>query len=437
MTEPQKPSANFLRAADFEQGVMPSKDFALVVERLEIDGESYENVSLKANYDRHLRLNIFHEMDGIFPKIFSGNIDIRLLGKAFREPVDLLYTLITTKNFRQTRMELTPSIIPVLWETGKEALFAEAVVINGPPLFFKGMKLNFDLGDFDLVLTEFPTVFDMRKTGYEIKNENVATGYVILKRKDCSPIHAVSAYEKISHFCRFLTFVRGGYCGVGNISGFNQANGMEFCYLGFTKADQFNVKKGWCGIELIPKLPDIYARYRRAVVDEDDAFTILRAIEFYRAANIARESSLEMALVASHAALESLVPHVLMERAGWSDALIKNRQIRFHDKMRAAASFIQLDCNFLEHSPQLRKRAMADGNIDAFELVSKFRNRIVHADKGFSVTGHQLVEIFEFSQWLCEIFLFYFLDYRGEMYDRRRYTGFRGPAVRIPLQEPS
>lgn len=126
-----------------------------------------------------------------------------------------------------------------------------------------------------------------------------------------------------------------------------------------------------------------------------------------------------------------------MERAGWSDALIKNRQISFHDKLRAAASFIQIDCDLLEHSPQLRIRAKADNNIDAFELVSKFRNRIVHADKGFSVTGHQLMEIFEFSQWLCEIFLFYFLDYWGEMYDRRRYTGFRGPAVRIPLPEPS
>ncbi len=81
----------------------------------------------------------------------------------------------------------------------------------------------------------------------------------------------------------------------------------------------------------------------------------------------------------------------------------------------------------------MKKRAKADGNLDAFEILSKFRNRIVHADKNFNVTGHELMEIWQFSQWLCEVMLFYLLNYRGEMYDRRRHTGFRGPAVSVPL----
>ena len=207
---------------------------------------------------------------------------------------------------------------------------------------------------------------------------------------------------------------------------------ISFSYIGFTKNDLFSISDGWCGIEIIPFLPEIYEQYRRAITDEHDRFAIHHAIEYYRASNVARDSSLEMALVASHAALETLVPHVLSIQGGWSDALIKNTR-RFHDKLRAAANFIRLDSDLLEHSPEVRKRAKKEGNMDAFELLSKFRNRIVHADKNFNVTGQELMEIWQFSQWLCEIIIFYLMNYRGKMYDRRRYTGFRGPAKCVPL----
>jgi len=71
--------------------------------------------------------------------------------------------------------------------------------------------------------------------------------------------------------------------------------------------------------------------------------------------------------------------------------------------------------------------------LDGFELLSKFRNRIVHSEKNFNVSGIELMEVWQISQWLCELLIFHIIGYQGKMYDRRRYSGFKGPAVSIPL----
>ncbi len=170
--------------------------------------------------------------------------------------------------------------------------------------------------------------------------------------------------------------------------GRNNEGELKFAYLGFTRLDQFHTATGWCDMAIVKSLPEIYELYSEAVAKKADKIPLLKAIEFYRASNISRESSTEMAVVASHAALETLVPHLLATKAGWSNNLLA-KQVSFHDKLRAAANFAGIVGDPFEHLPDLKSRSKAESNIDAYELLSKFRNRIVHQGKPFNYKGRE------------------------------------------------
>lgn len=192
------------------------------------------------------------------------------------------------------------------------------------------------------------------------------------------------------------------------------------------------MEHNWCDQQVIQNAPEIYTLYSASVSEPENARVLIRAIDYYRAANVGRASSSEMALVASYAALETLVPFILSRKAGWSNSLLGG-PTPFADKIRAAAAFIGLTSDPLEHAPELRKRAKADANGDPFEALALFRNRITHHRREFSYSGIEIFEAWQLSQWLCELLVFYLISYRGLMSDRRRYNGWRGPTVPVPL----
>ena len=70
---------------------------------------------------------------------------------------------------------------------------------------------------------------------------------------------------------------------------------------------------------------------------------------------------------------------------------------------------------------------------DAYDILALFRNRVTHYKQSFSCSGLELHEAWQASQWLCEILIMHLIDYRGQMNDRRRYAGWRGPSVDVPL----
>jgi hypothetical protein len=62
-----------------------------------------------------------------------------------------------------------------------------------------------------------------------------------------------------------------------------------------------------------------------------------------------------------------------------------------------------------------------------------FRNRIVHQGKNFDVNGRELIEVWDLQMWMIEILIFFLINYRGTMQDRRPTTGWAGGATTIPL----
>jgi hypothetical protein len=140
-----------------------------------------------------------------------------------------------------------------------------------------------------------------------------------------------------------------------------------------------------------------------------------------------------MSIIAAHSALEAIVNFILEHRAGWSKSMMSNRSISFSDKNRAAALHFGIDGNLLSQSPELTKFSKAAQNIDIFDIISRFRNKLVHQDTKAPPTGIQLHETWLIAQWLVEILVFGVIGYRGVIIDRRIYNGWRGTTCQIPF----
>lgn len=340
-------------------------------------------------------------------------------------PVSISWGSAPQIELRVTRVKITdadiPQIharakrLPILMETSPNACRFSAVLLSPPRFLEQPVLLH---GQDGIAFEITPTV----------ANKDVPcliTGMLALTAKDpLSPLRALMS---------FMTFLKGSRCGIGNLFAFDTNNAVAFQLLGFTRNDPEPRQTNWFDLHLQKALPDIYTAFSAARADAQTAIALDQAIEYYRAANVLREPSLEMAIIAAHSALEALVNFILEHRAGWSRLLMVARGVAFHDKMRAAAHYLGLRCNMLEHSPQLRKRMESHPDMDAFWAISFFRNKLVHQDLKLRPTGLELHEIWLLAQWLVEVLIFGVIGYPGQMIDRRIYTGWSGTMMQIPL----
>lgn len=417
---------------DFGDGVLPSPEFNIHVERLKFGSEEHENVSLVARYDRYANLDLLYKGSVNIKNFLSMPTEIEVGGNFFPKTLNLLIQSCSNPTSDVRLIKMIPKWQPFLMDFGEEAKRIEAVIINGPNISERPKNNTFEYKGLSITVSELPSTKEHREDYRSLQHEYIATQKIEAISLDGSTIPHELAFTVINHFSRFLTFVRGGKSNIGNIIGYSPSNELAYAHIGFAQKDQFQVAEGWFDGNYITCLSDLYKQYTSAVEKKEDTYVLLRAIEFYRDSNIARDSSPELALVASCASLETLVPHILSSRAGWSSNLL-GLQSSFHDKIRAAATFIGLNTNLYEHLPEIEKKAKILNNIDAYEMLTRFRNQIVHQGKPFKYSALELMEAWQFSQWLAEIVLFYYLGYRGKMIDRREYGGYVGSTVQVPL----
>ena len=410
---------------------MPPRDFAVPASELHIDNALEKNVRLEASYDRHMRLS-FRYFGVLRPESFgAAQQKIWMSGHNFPEDVSLIATLKRITSDGTFEMRMASKTEPFLMRQRDDATHVNAVVINGPEIYLGEQHLLFEHDGFQINYEEFPKTEELREQKKGLRKDCIATGILKVSRTDKSIIEPNAALRAISHLARYLRFVRGGNCGIGHMVGLNKSEEIAFTYLGFQPCDQFHLSTGWHDLTTGGCLSEVYRLYSDAVRVEADTFVILRAIAFYRASNVTRDSDLEMALVAGHTALETLVPHLLLTRFGWSNSKLQDKA--FHDKLRAVVGLVGLLGDPFEHLPEIGNRALLESCRDAYELLSRFRNRIVHPGDGFKYTGVELTEVWNFSLWLCEVLIFFYIGYRGKMNDRRKYNGWRGGAVAVPL----
>lgn len=415
-------------SSHFEDGLFPLGEFELTAERFEAGKDVREDVRFKARYDRHSTLYL-EASPALRPWSFLRDASVDPVISGMSLPSDVKLLTISTDAHRSV---FVPQSMPILVQPGGAATVITAVVINGPSIGSAGGVMKFHEGDLSITFKEFAGVEKFRKAGKLYQFDCIATGTLTLTADSRRPIGHEEALRKIGRVARFFTFLRGGDSAIGHILGYASDGAMSYGLLGFSKADPFRLDTGWCDDIVIRLAPQIYDLYSKAVSDPDQCHVILRAIDYYRASNVAKNSSGAVALVASYAALEALVPYVLTGKAGWTAQQVEDLK-PFAARLAAALKHTGLTADPLQHSPVIAKRIASEPGMEAFAMLAKFRNRMTHYRKGFTFLGDELFEMWMISQWLCEILLFYLIGYRDVMIDRRRYNGWVEAPHKVPL----
>ena len=175
--------------------------------------------------------------------------------------------------------------------------------------------------------------------------------------------------------------------------------------------------------------------YQSKIEDPAIGRILNRAFELYRTSTTARNfSGTPTGIVLAQSLLELLCDYTLKTHAGWTEELLNSTR-GFHNKLAASAAAIGYSGILLEHAPEVTS-AFAKQNcktLNDYHLLTITRNDITHVSQRVELSGFQLVQIWEASMFLAELHLFYLLDYRGQMADRRKISGWFGDTIEVPL----
>ncbi|WP_206539718.1 hypothetical protein [Leisingera sp. ANG-S5] len=389
--------------------------FSLAVEQVKINGENRGPTEILVSYDE--QGSPLLSLGEIFPSTMSAlNCEIQVRYKADSDPWPIL---ITKREFNPEQnkpiVEARLSREPLVLIDKSDSKKFEAALISAPR-FLKNPIL----------------LIDKNGNKFEIKPSKSAEGATCFIRSDLH-LNAKDPLKPLAPFINFLTFAKGCHCGLGNLFAYAENDSIAFRSLGFSRNDQGKRETNWFDIEIQKDLPEIFSQFSLASAEEKTNKALHQTINFYRASNVSRTTSIEMSIIAAHSALEAIVNFILTYRAGWSKAMMNNRTIAFSDKNRAAAQHFGIDSDLLSRSPELAKFSKNNSDIDVFEIISRFRNKLVHQDTRNSPTGLQLHETWLIAQWMVEVFIFGVIGYRGTIIDRRIYNGWRGTTCQIPL----
>lgn len=412
-----------LSPEDFEHGAIDQSEMRFRVESLTIKGEHVTSVNeLTATYNAHAELYLECSTENRDFEMVVGGETIAQ-GGDLPEPVKLIPVSQDAVSIR-----FVPRFQPFTLSWTGHATTARAIVINAPDLQYCAEPLLCAHEGFELSLAPTKAARDFYREKSLHKYDAIATAILTVKRTDGAAFDHEEAAAQVHRLNTFLTFVRGGGCAVGHFRGVDADGALAFASLGFNAHDPLEMERGWSADMVIRSTPHAFELYNTASSNPVTGAVIRRAIDYYRASNVARASSKEVALVASYAGLEALIPHILTNQAGWTNSAL---QTQFAAKLRAAAQHIGLGTDLFEHAIELSKRVTPSS--DAWDILALFRNRVTHYKQSFSCSGIELHEAWQASQWLCEILVLHLIGYRGQMNDRRRYTGWKGPSVDVPL----
>lgn len=319
--------------------------------------------------------------DGILQNAFSGNLTATIRLPDVTEATDLMITKTQFgSGFNDISVEARLYREPMILAPSRQIKSFSAAILSPPNFQNKSIRLTEnDNLQFELL-------------PLKVKNVNAYRLNAVGK------IDADDVYGSLSNLLDFLTFVKGSYAGVGHVCTQADQNPQELLLFGFSQNDAHPLgdpdkrKTNWFDFEIQNSLPEIYTGFVAAMADPTTNQALRQTIGFYRASTVSRESSIEMAIIAAHTALEAIVNFILEHRAGWSKKLMADRSIHFADKARAAAAFCHITKDILAHSPELAKRSKSSNGADAFQLITTLRNKLVHQDPRHIPRGIELVE---------------------------------------------
>lgn len=379
--------------------------------KLHINDRTIENVDIEFSYDEKgmmtFHLGDFFEFEDIFS---DKNIKIQYRKDSAESELLVLKAQVGEK----TIATAIPSVQPLNLSQSTSADKFVGVLLSPPNFYNRKIEL----------LSSSGTQFSLLPVKESKDDACIVT--FNLAEKTNEPLQATQT------LLYFLSFTKGSDCGVGHVFGYSENGDLIPHALGFTGTDKTLSNTNWHGHATLNLLPKIFELFSSSFQDTITKQALKQTITFYRASNASKNVSNEMAIIASHSALEAIVNYVLSYRAGWSKRLMSTRQISFSDKCRTASVFMGLTSDILPQNYEIAKLLKENRFEDAFDVISYVRNKLVHQDLDQPLSGLQKYEALQLSQWLVEVLLLRSIGFEGKIMDRRVFDGWRGATCEIP-----
>lgn len=283
-------------------------------------------------------------------------------------------------------------------------------------------------GPWQVEIKPRPELSEIKKvlqaeSGYGLTHEG------ILQRTDGESFTTEKADKFLDVFYQFLSFVRGGNCGVTLITG-SDVNGEK-------------AWEKWGAYSSYPWLPlSSWLHRRHNNVDTlssvfqgfweklgqttDDAIRI--ALSWYLRSNESYEHPY-IGIILTQAALARLANQILQLSEYES---LKKQKKKIEEKMiRAVLQLLKIECSIPESLQNLKEMSLQS---DGPAILTQLRNDLVHPEMNReNVSPEAYFEAWHLGQWYVELFLLKFFGYAGKYNNR---IGFLDGSIGHPKNVP-
>ena len=289
-------------------------------------------------------------------------------------------------------------------------------------------SVTFSGDGWEVVLSAFSNLPDQIKI-LRAQGGHGFTHTCSIKRADGGSYGSHDVDELLNALRLLLTFARGAFCGITNVTGRTTEDSVSFVRWGTHSTEGWRTPRSWLpkaeGGDILRDLfPGFLSEWAR---NTDSKETVSRAINWYANSNT---SPIHVGTILTQAALEILSAHVLQrERKGQRTAeFIKDGLVRAGITPTIPSSLPDLEA--LRQAKKLQKKKNWDTGPDT---LAKIRNDIVHSKQLISsLPTERQIDAWHLGQWYIELMLFKLFGYGGSYVSR-----LTGNIERVPWAPPT
>ncbi len=221
----------------------------------------------------------------------------------------------------------------------------------------------------------------------------------------------------------FLSFARQYHCGSTHIEGSDRDGQPAWEFWGVPNVEPFrNFHKSWFGkrdsAQLEQAFPGFWRRWHGS-----GKTTLVAALEWYLASH--ESKSVHVGNILVQAALEKLTATLLEEQG-------RKESGKPGQRIRAALKSLGVDTGIPAEYSDLGTYCMQNELSEGPRAIVEIRNALVHSDMQHGILCTEVyAQARELGLWYVELMLLYFIDYRGQYFNRTAHA-WQGQGELVP-----
>ena len=240
-----------------------------------------------------------------------------------------------------------------------------------------------------------------------------------IRRLDGKSFSTEEAHEFLTVLHLFLSFARGGSCGITLIVGANEHGGEAWQQWGAYPTHPWFRLTSWLDHRhnnsnaLSKAFPGFWRALKQTTGAPDDP--VRAALYWYLRSN--ESNALQAAIILTQAALERLARQLLPNQAY---KRLKGKSAA--KRIRAALRDTGIDPAIPQCCKELTAEAQTKSWCDGPETLTTIRNDLVHAQMRTNIRPEAYLEARDLGQWYVELLMLKLFGYEGQYANRIKYN---------------